>query len=961
MMQSTHIAVQAPPTQGGSRTSSGRLKYAEPRDLPSFPSLGLRQNNTAASAAATLGWAAQKPASPALSPAEPSWGSQQPPSSSTANPTLAHRPKSSSSLASPASAAALLANNDRRNTRAEDRSDIVSRAAVIAAAGGLARSRQDSGSLASPVTMASPALTLSPASPSTWGSSAANQAFRANSARHRAAPLEPSLMTASSRGSLRAAKDAMAASAAGAGMGRPRAVSSPTQQAPKSGLGISNGPVIGASDSTTPSALTAATAAHHGRAASVGGGVVGGTGPYTTMDRQMFTSHPPVQLEVEGQKRQDVLHASAVAMAKRMYSQQQEKQKMADAAAARRAEQADSTRSPGSSQQAPMQFTNLQDAAYKLAQERLSKLQDEHNRSRSYKEYYGSGASPSSSGYRRFTIRGKLRRRSSSDGAVTTVAGLGGFGGPAVESRDEQRRRKSRSMLADGSSGPAVGDSLGLGFDEKRQRDREALLAAARRNVKAQLEGLDRKLLADSGKVPPSLLNEWETKAHAAALARTGGGSACATSPASTTVAGPTTTPRIELSSADTRSGNNAGKIDIGGGKFMDQTEIDEIAARRVQPFLDEINGKAEKERERLAALRAEEERKRAEAEGKRAQEREIKENLEKLKGQQKEQDKARRDEIRQEEKARKQLEKEAKLEQKRLAKEGGRAPKETMAGMEKQPDQAQEPESPSRAPNTSAPLAQKRSYELRKKPSRALQSLSLRLPGKLNLGSKDKEREKEAESQPTSATSSKSASAASPTTTVPEDSAASPTSKMRNWLKSRFRGRSRSSAEAGSFEAGNGKKSSFIGGVALSGVAAGSASTAAQHQRACSDSSLSSLGAGGQPGTESMRELALAGRGERNAGAPMSRTTTTSNAAASPTAAAPVSGATRGSATSLASSNNRSSLSSGSGGENFVLAKDHFGAAGGALPLPPVLRDPARTTKTVSPVRDSRFLEMME
>jgi predicted nuclease with TOPRIM domain len=65
----------------------------------------------------------------------------------------------------------------------------------------------------------------------------------------------------------------------------------------------------------------------------------------------------------------------------------------------------------------------------------------------------------------------------------------------------------------------------------------------------------------------------------------------------------------------------------------MDQSEIDEIAARRVRPFLDEINEKAEKERERLAALKAEEERRREEAEGKRAQEREIKENLEKLKG----------------------------------------------------------------------------------------------------------------------------------------------------------------------------------------------------------------------------------------------------------------------------------------------------------------------------------------
>ncbi len=41
------------------------------------------------------------------------------------------------------------------------------------------------------------------------------------------------------------------------------------------------------------------------------------------MNKLMFTSRPPVKLEVDEQKRTDVLHASAVAMAKKMYNQQQ--------------------------------------------------------------------------------------------------------------------------------------------------------------------------------------------------------------------------------------------------------------------------------------------------------------------------------------------------------------------------------------------------------------------------------------------------------------------------------------------------------------------------------------------------------------------------------------------------------------------------------------------------------------
>ncbi|PHH91042.1 hypothetical protein CDD83_1881 [Cordyceps sp. RAO-2017] len=41
--------------------ASGRIKYADPRDLPSYPSTGFAPNGAAASAAATSGWANQKP------------------------------------------------------------------------------------------------------------------------------------------------------------------------------------------------------------------------------------------------------------------------------------------------------------------------------------------------------------------------------------------------------------------------------------------------------------------------------------------------------------------------------------------------------------------------------------------------------------------------------------------------------------------------------------------------------------------------------------------------------------------------------------------------------------------------------------------------------------------------------------------------------------------------------------
>ena len=58
----------------------------------------------------------------------------------------------------------------------------------------------------------------------------------------------------------------------------------------------------------------------------------------------------------------------------------------------------------------------------------------------------------------------------------------------------------------------------------------------------------------------------------------------------------------------------NHGKIHIGGGKYMDQSEIDAIAKARLQPTLDEISEKAEAQRARDEEIRlAEEQRKREE------------------------------------------------------------------------------------------------------------------------------------------------------------------------------------------------------------------------------------------------------------------------------------------------------------------------------------------------------------
>jgi len=295
----------------------------------------------------------------------------------------------------------------------------------------------------------------------------------------------------------------------------------------------------------------------------------------------MYTSHPPVAPEVNEMNRQNSLHASAVAMAQQMYKVQQ---KQTDAAknthshSGAIAAHGHQRSTSNSGDEVPgMRFNNLQEAAQKLAQERLAKLHNEHTKNREYRDYYSSSQQPSS----RLSIRGRTRRRASSDGGLD---------------EDREQSNKIRAQMSIFSNNISQVD------EKKRKQDREKLIAAAQRNVTKSLHGMDEKVFADTGKVAPSLLSEWEVKAHAAAQAK-----------------------------SDNRMENH-GKIHIGGGKFVNQSAVDLVASKNVQPVLDDINEKAEEKRLREAELKADEEKAKLDAAKKKEKEKEEKEINRKLK-----------------------------------------------------------------------------------------------------------------------------------------------------------------------------------------------------------------------------------------------------------------------------------------------------------------------------------------
>ncbi|KAK1464669.1 hypothetical protein CCUS01_07916 [Colletotrichum cuscutae] len=642
-----------------STAHSGRLKYADPRDLPSFPSPGLKSDGAAAGAAASLGWANQKSID--------LW-----------------KPEKSNS----ASTAAMLAKDYKMAPSWEPNSSSAgAKAALLASASAKKQFTTNT--------------TPPPPATESWGSSAANQAFRQS--RSVRQPTQTPSTAAAGLGSLSAAQNAMPASR----RTRPRAKSTPVPKESYPG-----------ESRAAANALSAATAAHSPSLKPRSPTENTGSVPYTNLPRSMFTSKPAIGPEEDEKKRADVLHASAVAMAKKMYSQQQ---RMVDQA---RVHQAAGETSPDDIQ--PNPYVNLQEAAYKLAQERLSKLHVEHHQNRDYQEYYGSNTQTTPQ--RRFTMKGKLRRRSSSDGDA---------------SHDKEQSERIRREMSIFSSNLTKVD------EQKRTKDREALLAAAQRNVKARLQGMDDKISAETGMVTPSSKSDrksdWESKAQMAAMAK--------------------------HESANV----NRGKVDIGGGMFMDPAAVDEIATRRVQPVLDEINEKAAIERERQEMLKAEAEAKKRDEEKRKERDREVKEINRKVIAQEKQEEKEKRHREKQELKVKKEEEKATKAEEKRKSK------------------------LPEITPGDSAVAAAEPSEISPVSDDQGTTHAGQHKPGAINTN-----RESSGSDNPRS----------------PSDSG-SPTNKMKTWLKSRF-GRPRGRSAAGE----NAEERGFVGGVALARLANESATS---------------------------------------------------------------------------------------------------------------------------------------
>ncbi|PVI03803.1 hypothetical protein DM02DRAFT_218153 [Periconia macrospinosa] len=567
--------VLGPDGKLSSASAATSLKHAQAHTLPSFPVVGI-DTRTSAGTAANLASTNTK---------SPEWWKPE--------------------LSSAAGKAALLANDYKMQPLWKPEASAAgSKAALLA--------HRDAGK-----------LNLWTPQPSTEGNSAATIAMGKKD-------LSPNVVLGSNEDQKR--KALLAATGAVSSSGRKRAQSTPASP-----------PLYPDAGNSAKNALTAATMAHNPSLKAANSPLstsvtdsnrLGSPAmqaariQHSKVSREMYTEHPPVALEVEEKKRQDALRASAISMAKKMYDVQQHhidqasgRSSHAQTGATTAHSQKPQTPEDEIKQQA-MRYLSVQEAAQKLAAERLAKIGMDENAM--YRSYYGY-EKPSR---HRLSIR-RGRNRASSNPE------------PADSDDDELQSRRIRSQMYQFNKSLAEVDR------KKQEMDRRSLHAAAERKVQAQMLGIDKKIFDETGKMSPAMLEEWDAKARAKAAANS--------------------EMRME----------HHGKVHIGHGKYMDQADIDAVAQARIQPTLDEITEKTEKRRAEEEERRLEEaERKRqAQIDKERADELKAdeKRGLEGEKKALKAKAEAEKAAARQE----KEAEKERKAEEKRLAKEEKRKTKE--------------------------------------------------------------------------------------------------------------------------------------------------------------------------------------------------------------------------------------------------------------------------------------------
>lgn len=272
------------------------------------------------------------------------------------------------------------------------------------------------------------------------------------------------------------------------------------------------------------------------------------------MNPKLFTATPPVALELEEHKRKSILEAASISMARDMLGTARSREAGAPGLqrypTRARSQRSASKPEPALQQASSMVLRhafNLHDVAQKRAEERLASLEDE---TAGYRNYYGVEPQNNRSS---FSIR---RRRGSED----------------TEQVDTERSKEIRTQMT------ALRFKLNA-VDERREKDRASLHELAKKNVEAAIQEMDKRYYAGDQTIAMSKYLDEKAQERTQNVVK------------------------------DTYMERLMGdKVNIGGHKYVDMADIEELARSRLQPTFDEIDDHAQTLRARELEARLDEE-----------------------------------------------------------------------------------------------------------------------------------------------------------------------------------------------------------------------------------------------------------------------------------------------------------------------------------------------------------------
>ncbi|EDN07644.1 predicted protein [Histoplasma mississippiense (nom. inval.)] len=282
-------------------------------------------------------------------------------------------------------------------------------------------------------------------------------------------------------------------------------------------------PAVSSDGNHSSHAMTAASASH--KMFSGSAPVRGDSKVETPLDARKVHATAMANIRREFQpERNGSLHKQAVEVARQMFSTAPQADAAATSIYSRRRREPKPLARP----------LTLHETAQKLASERLATMDDQH---RAFRDYYSAAIPPR----RQRSFYSRFRKRAASDSGLVDIDNE-----QSVKARPRMTTLQSRKDKA---------------YAEKRARDHESLMKAARKNADATLDDVDRRIYESTGRSQSRVVDKAKTL---------------------------------------TVDDEDLVPVPIGAGQFVAQEEVDRLAKSKTKPAVDDVMRRLEEQQAKV-------------------------------------------------------------------------------------------------------------------------------------------------------------------------------------------------------------------------------------------------------------------------------------------------------------------------------------------------------------------------